>query len=353
MFNSSTVCPSDQSTTRSMNYVIENDSSLSSHGRKFEVLKSLPKYNAHCHLGGEIPFETLLKYASDEQVQALQKAMSDIAARAEYEKAFCIFPLISQIINTHEKLREATYQTCQRFKSDNNQIVLMRTGLKILENLDHEQYLQTVLEGIQEAASDDFNAFLMLSLKRSSSLEMAKLTIDLALEYRADGVIGIDISDISTVGDIEAIIPELIRAKENGLKIAVHMGESAQEQDQMLIINSLKPDLIDHGVNLCEEAKEWIQKQNVPVTVCLTSSIATKMHDPDDLHPWITEHLKNEHPIDLGTDDSTVFGNISLTNELFRLCSDLEFEKIVQIANNSFDRSKAFLGIVSQQSSNR
>lgn len=253
--------------------------------------------------------------------------------------------MISQIINTHEKLKEATYQTCQRFKLDNNQAVLMRTGLKLLEDKGYEDYLNTVLDAIQEATSNDFNAFLMLSLKRSSSLEMAKLTVDLALKYRAKGIIGIDISDISTIGDIKTIIPELLRAKESGLKIAVHMGESTQEIDQMLIIHELKPDLIDHGVNLCEEAKEWIIKQNIPVTVCLTSSIATKMHDQANPHPWITEYLKNEHPIDFGTDDSTVFGNIFLSNEYFRLCPDLEFEKIIQIVKKSFDRSQNFLGI--------
>lgn len=313
-----------------------------SNEKKFENLRALPKYNAHCHLGGEIPIATLLKYGSQKQIQALTQAMSEITSGKEYEKAFCIFPLISQIINTHEKLKEATFQTCQRFKLDNNQVVLMRTGLKVLENRDYEEYLKTVLEGIREAASEDFNVFLMLSLKRSSSLEMAKLTVGLALKYRESGVVGIDISDISTIGDIKTIIPELLQAKASGLKIAVHMGESAEEQDQMLIIQEIKPDLIDHGVNLCEEAKEWVKKNNIPVTVCLTSSIATRMHDQASPHPWITEYLESEHPIDLGTDDSTVFGNIFLSNELFSLCPDLEFEKITEIAKKSLDRSRKF-----------
>lgn len=324
-----------------------NDSSSLSNERKFQILKSLPKFNAHCHLGGEIPTPTLRKYANKEQIEALETAMAEISAGKEYEKAFSIFPLISQIINTHEKLKEGVYETCQRFKSDNNQLVLMRTGLKSLENRDYEEYLKTVLDGIIEASAADFSVLLMLSLKRTSSLEMAKLTIDLALKYREKGVVGIDISDISTAGDINTIMQELIRAKEKGLKIAVHMGESAQERDQMVIIDQLAPDLIDHGVNLCEEAESWIIRNNVPVTICLTSSIATKMHSSNSIHPWITKYLQNEnnHPIDLGTDDSTVFGNIVLSDEFFRLCPDLEFERVVQIANESFERSKKLFGI--------
>lgn len=317
-----------------------------SNGRKFEILKNLPKYNSHCHLGGEFPIETLKKYATQDQKLALEKIMAEIASDGEYEKAFGIFPLISQIINTHEKLREATFQTCERFKSDNNQTVLMRTGLKKLETGEYEDYLITVLHGIQEAAAENFKAFLMLSLKRSSPIEMAQLTVNLALKYRDRGIVGIDISDISTIGDITSIIPTLLYAKKEGLKIAVHMGESAKEQDQMLIINELNPDLIDHGVNLCEAAKTWVIENNVPVTVCLTSSIATKMHDKTSLHPWIINNLDSGHPIDLGTDDATAFGNIFLSNEFFQLCSDVEFEKIVQIAKKSFDRSQKFLGII-------
>jgi len=114
------------------------------------------------------------------------------------------------------------------------------------------------------------------------------------------------------------------------------MGESSKETDQMLIINELQPDLIDHGVHLCEEAKKWVEKNHIPVTVCPTSSIATKMHAPDALHPWITKHVKDNHPIDLGTDDATVFGNITLSQEFLRLETKLDWEKIVEIAKNKF-----------------
>lgn len=312
-----------------------------SNQKKYELLKSIPKFNSHCHLSGEIPLNTLMKYANQDQIQALEKAMHEISFGKDYEKAFSIFPLINQIINTHEKLKEATYQACQRFKEDNNNLVLLRTGLKVLENKDCEEYLLTVLSGIEQACREDFKVFLMLSLKRSSSLEMAKVTVDLALKYRKRGTIGIDISDISTDGNINFILPELVRAKKNGLKIAVHMGESAQEKDQMLIINSLEPDLIDHGVNLCNEAENWVKKENKPVSICLTSSIATKMHDEKEPHLWVKYYLQNncDHPIDLGTDDSTVFGNIFLTDEFFKLCSNTEFEKVIQIARKSFERA--------------
>lgn len=301
------------------------------------LFKALPKVNAHCHLGGEIPVQTLKKYGNPEQLKKIEEAIAEMALGKDYEKCFTIFPLISQIINTHEKLREATFQTCLRLKLDNNQVVLMRTGLKSLEGQDYEKYLKTILEPIKETCGHNFKVLLLLSLKRSSSIEMATLTVDLALKYRSENIVGIDISDKSTEGDISHIMPELIRAKKNGLKIAVHMGESKEEKDQMLIIENLKPDLIDHGVNLCDEAKRWVIKEKIPVTVCLTSSLATKMHDLKKLHPWIEAYLTKEyHPIALGTDDATVFGDISLSDEFLRLSGNIDFKKVVEIANESF-----------------
>lgn len=313
---------------------------------KFEILKSLSKFNAHLHLGGEIPLKTLKKYATPEQMIVLEKIMSEMIAGKDYEQAFSIFPLISKIIDTHEKLEEGTFRACRRLQKDNNRIVLMRTGLKILEGKEYEEYLKTVLAGIRKASCEDFHVFLMLSVKRSSSPETVRQTIDLALQYREYGVAGIDISDVSTVGDIKLILEELKRAKQNGLKIAVHMGEAVGEEDQMLILDELEPDMIDHGVHLCPEAVNWIKNHKTPVTVCPTSSIATKMHSPEDPHPRIADYKINpsEYETHAGTDDSTVFNGITLTDELFGLHPDLGFGKVVQLVNESFRRAEELFG---------
>lgn len=303
----------------------------------FSIIQSLPKVNAHCHLSGEVPIKTLKKFATPEQKQLLKKTIAEISAGQDYKNAFVIFGLINQIINTHEKLQEAAYQAALRFREDNNQFVLMRTGLKILEGKTYQDYLNSVLEGIKRASKDNFNILLMLSLKRASSLEMAKLTVDLALRYRERGVVGIDISDISTDGDIRNILPELRRAKQSGLKIAVHMGELAEEKDQMIIIDALEPDLVDHGVKLCPQAEKWVRNQRVPVTVCLTSSLATKMHKSEETHPWVVNYIDSQHPILLGTDDSTVFGNITLSDEFMKLSAYIEVEEIVNIAKHNFE----------------
>jgi hypothetical protein len=52
----------------------ENPTPLS----KWQTLLAVEKFHAQCHLGGEIPADTLMKYASPEQQTVLKEAMKKI-----------------------------------------------------------------------------------------------------------------------------------------------------------------------------------------------------------------------------------------------------------------------------------
>lgn len=124
------------------------------------------------------------------------------------------------------------------------------------------------------------------------------------------------------------------------------MGEVPGEEDQVLILDELEPDMIDHGVHLYPEAVNLMKSRRTSVTVCPTSSIATKMHSVEDLHSRIADYKNNpfEYEIHVGTDDSTVFNGITLTDELFGLHPDLGFGKVVQLVNESFRRAEELFG---------
>ncbi len=44
--------------------------------------KGIPKYNSHCHLGGEVPLATVQKYSSPDQMEAIQKGFAAILEKA-------------------------------------------------------------------------------------------------------------------------------------------------------------------------------------------------------------------------------------------------------------------------------
>ncbi|MBI3236242.1 MAG: hypothetical protein HYZ48_00805 [Chlamydiales bacterium] len=287
---------------------------------KTTEFQQLPKAELHLHLGGSFPREYLFSIATPAQEKELTRALDLVAQRIDYHAGFLVFGLIAQIVNSEEKLEKGVIELCKSLADDHVSYVEIRTGLKDLGR-GTEEYLKAVLRGVHGAALPHLKANIILSLQRSSSVAMVKETIDLALKYRDQGIVGIDISGNSSIGQIQQIMPDLKRAKELGLAFTIHMGEVPEETDQMLLLTLLEPKRIGHGVYLCDEAKEWILSHRVPLEICLTSSVLVKMIDDYRDHPGL-ELFRLGHPVVFCTDDPLLFST-TLSQELsyaYQLC---------------------------------
>ncbi len=303
---------------------------------KVPDFQQLPKAELHLHLGGSFPREYLFSIATTTQQEELSRALDLVGQRIDYHAGFRVFGLIAQIVNSEEKLQNGVSQLCKSLEEDHVRYVEIRTGLKDLGQ-GTEEYLKAVLRGIQETESTLLKANVVLSLQRSSSVALVQETIDLALKFRNQGVVGIDISGNSSIGQIDQIIPDLMRAKKEGLAFTVHMGELPEETDQMLLLTLLKPKRVGHGVYLSDEAKEWILRHRIPLEVCLTSSVLVKMIDDYKQHPGL-EFFRLGHPIVFCTDDPLLFST-TLSQELLyahQLCG-LSTEDIKYLVDQSFD----------------
>jgi adenosine deaminase len=270
-----------------------------------QELKNLPKAELHLHLGGAFPKDYLFSIATPYQQEELQQALEQIAQGIDYHAVFHVFRLVAQVVNTEDKVQQGVERLCTFLREDHVRYVEIRTGIKDLGH-GHEAYLNAVLAGLQAHVSPDFKANVVLSIQRSSPLDVVKATVDLAIKYQNRKVVGIDISGNSTLGQIDRLIPELLRAKAAGIPFVIHLGEAPHEPDQMLLLTTLEPKRIGHGVYLSSEAKEWVLKHRIPVEVCLTSSLLVKMVDRYEDHPGF-EFFRSNHPVVFCTDDPLLF----------------------------------------------
>jgi adenosine deaminase len=187
-----------------------------------------------------------------------------------------------------------------------------------LKNLGNgcEEYLNAVLRGIRQGeAKSPIKIGLVLSLRRDTSAAVAEQTIDLALQYRSQGVVGLDVSGDSVQGDGSAIFAAILRGKAQGLPLTLHIGESPKEtpEQQMLELSMLQPERVGHCVHLCPEAQAWIREKNLLVELCLTSAVkASMITEPQD-HPALSLLLQG-HPVAICTDDPLIF-NTTLIHE--------------------------------------
>lgn len=274
-----------------------------------EQILDLEKNELHLHIGGAWPLSYLQEIAQPEQFTDLCQMLDRIeAGGVDYHGCFAAFQLIAKIVRSDEQVENGVATLCKDLWQDHVVYAELRTGLKDLGS-GLEGHLCAVLRGIQRGTEGtSLKAGLILSLRRDTSAAIAKQTVDLALKYRDQGVVGIDVSGDSTQGDGSQIFSALINAKENLLPITLHIGETNEEtaEQQMLELTTLEPRRIGHGVYLCEEAKNWVLEHNTLVELCLTSALKTGMISEMQEHPALNL-LMQGHPVALCTDDPLIF----------------------------------------------
>jgi adenosine deaminase len=120
---------------------------------------------------------------------------------------------------------------------------------------------------------------LILSIDRRNDLPTALSVVDLALKYRSQGVVGIDLCGDPAVGDISIFQPAFEKAKSLGLKITIHFAEAPQSSTpkELWKLLEYEPDRIGHVINVPDDVKEEIVRRNLGLELCLSCNVHAKM----------------------------------------------------------------------------
>jgi adenosine deaminase len=282
-------------------------------------IQKIDKVELHLHLGGSWPLSYLETIADPDDLLALTNLLSDIRQGMNYHEIFKVFGIVGKIVNTDKKVEEGVVALCENLAKDQITYVEIRTGLKDLES-GLEGYLKSVLRGIQTAGqSMNIQVGFILSVRRNTPIDIVKETVELALKYRDQGIVGLDLSGDSTIGEGFSVQNELILAKEYGFPITLHIGESPKEskEQQLYELEKLSPERLGHGVHLCDEAIHWLKTHGeIPLEMCLSSAVMAGMISEHHLHPGL-QLLMDGHPVVICTDDPLIF-QISLSEECAR-----------------------------------
>jgi adenosine deaminase len=256
------------------------------------------------------------------------------------------FPLFSKYIyalcNDVSSITQSTNSVLQSFQDDGVVYLELRTTPRAIPsaNITKEIYVQLVLSCISSFGSPTMRTKLILSIDRSNTKQEALEVIDLALKYRSDGVVGVDLCGNPAKGDVSIFQDAFRKAKEAGLKITLHFAEAPQSstEEELRMLLSFGPDRIGHVINVPDEIKEMILARKLGLELCLSCNVHAKM---------ITGCFGDHHfgfwrdkqcPISLCTDDVGVFGS-SLSNEynLIRQHFALSDRDILDLARDGIE----------------
>lgn len=196
------------------------------------------------------------------------------------------FPLFSRYIyalcNDVPSLVYTTNSVLQDFQADGICYLELRTTPRAMPsaNITKDDYIQAILNCISAFNKcSPMKTNLLLSIDRRNDLPTALSVVDLAVKYRSQGVVGIDLCGDPAVGDVSIFEPAFKAAKAHGLKITIHFAEAPQSSTdkELWTLLSYKPDRIGHVINVPDDVKEEIVRRKLGLELCLSCNVHAKM----------------------------------------------------------------------------
>ena len=327
-----------------------------------EFCQKMPKVELHAHMNGSIStttMQSLLKRHKErfekegrETPQVWETTILK-GERRTLSDCFIMFRMIHTLVNDEDSVQLVAYDVVKEFADDGVVYLELRTTPRAnpSSGMTKQSYVEAVLCGIDKATSECSEAIhvrLLLSIDRRQSLQEALDTIDLALAYMEQThhharVVGIDLSGDPTAGDVPALLPVLQSAKEKGLKLAVHIAEIPQRDEETELLLSLSPDRLGHGTFIhvgaggSEQLQDKVLAKKIPIEICLTSNVKGQTVSNYENHHLLWWYRKG-HPIIICTDDKGVFST-SLSEE-YHIAADifsLTCNEIWQMASSAVD----------------
>lgn len=320
-----------------------------------EWLRAMPKAELHVHLDGSLRPATMLDLAASRGVtlpatdaDALGRYMlvSDAASLEEYLERFAV---TLSVMQDAEALERIAHECVLDHAAEGVSYVEIRFCplLNCEQGLRPDGVLDAALRGLRRAEDEvrasggHIRAELIVCALRSHPSRDTSAMAELAVAYRARGVVAFDLAgpeDGFPVRDHRDAFDSAHRAD---LPITIHAGEGfgvASIQEALDIGHARR---IGHGTRLFEDRAllARLRDERVPLEVCLTSNVQTRVVDQIERHPARRYQLAGV-PISLSTDNRLMSG-VTLTEEYVRAVDafDLAPMDVLQIARTGFEHA--------------
>ncbi|XP_059714199.1 leucine-rich repeat-containing protein 49 isoform X11 [Haemorhous mexicanus] len=267
--------------------------------RELRFYRRLPKAELHAHLNGCISIATMKKLMAQKPNLQIQNGMTviDKGKKRTLDECFQMFQIIYQVTTRTEDILLITKDVIKEFADDGVKYLELRSTPREENStgMTKRMYVETVLEGIKQCQEEglDIEVRLLIAINRRDGPAVAKQTVKLAEEFllSSDGVVvGLDLSGDPTAGHGQDFLEPLSEAKKAGLKLALHLCEIPNQEEETKILLGLPPDRIGHGTFLnspaagSEEIVSLVQQNHIPIEFCMTSNIKSQTVPSCDKH---------------------------------------------------------------------
>ena len=183
----------------------------------------------------------------------------------------------------------------------------------------------------------------MFGLLRFQSAEEAEQIARFAAAHADRGVVALGLAGDELIGSFEPFVRAFEIAREAGLLIVPHAGESAGSESVRSALDLLRPDRIAHGVRAVEDPEllRRLAAEGITCDVCPTSNVKLGVVQEIEAHQLPTL-FEAGVPVTLNADDQLFFGpKVGEEYDLVQRTFALSDEQLAEIARTSIRASGA------------
>ena len=193
----------------------------------------------------------------------------------------------------------------------------------VVRGIPIEAYTEAI-EDARVAAERDHGVVLrwIYDIPGESGLESADATLSYALEHRPEALVGFGLGGPEIGVPRPQFEPHFTAARAAGLHSVPHSGESTGPQSVWDALTLLGAERIGHGTSSVQDPRllEHLAEHGIPLEVCPTSNIATRVVERLEEHP-IRAMRDAGVVVTVNSDDPPMFG--TTLNREYEIAADL------------------------------
>lgn len=256
---------------------------------------SLPRFASltelHVHLGSAVDPAVMWSIAHAQGIRLPTKNYWEfvdlITVSGQQVKTFdeylALFHWTELIQSSPEAMERAVYEVIGGAYRKNNIERLELRFNPMKRNRGGERDLDHIIaaaaRGMERALLEyPVKAGLVLCLDKAFDDELNEIIVEKAIAHARRGIVGVDLAGPEDRGfQFARYAPLFRRAREAGLGITVHAGESGTAAAMREAVLTLDPDRVGHGVRAAEDPEllDLLRERDVLLEVCPSSNLHT------------------------------------------------------------------------------
>ncbi len=309
-----------------------------------------PRVELHCHLDGAMTPSTFYKLALEQGImdesmdQETWRKQNIITEAMPLVECLKKFDILVSILQTRESLIEAAETLGDSLYEQGIRLAEIRFAPQkhTEKGLSQREAVEAVIEGTKRSMNkhpDLILGVIVCMMNCGPEIDNYKEneeTVDLAIEYRNKGVIGLDLAGAEGANPTESYRELFERAHHSGVQITIHAGEVCPAESVRTAM-SLHADRIGHGIHGWQDPNviEEIIRSQIPLEVNVTSNLLSHCVDSIEQHP-VRDMFDRGAVVTISTDDPLLC-NISLQDEYDLLQQEFGFTEkdLIQVNLNA------------------